>query len=178
MTVPTGADMGMSMAPAKPPLYARVGWWLWALLPILSFGLLAWVPALHGWVRLRQRWLMYWLAALAASAVLACVLMTLDPAYDNPAADSNVAGDIAAVLFVALMIAGSIHSFRLRPRMLGRSARGFHSQGSDWLSVTAVAQVERARARRVEARRVAETDPAMARELNIGRPEIPGRDLR
>jgi hypothetical protein len=168
MTVPTTPGPHHTFVSGRPPLYRTVGGWLWALLPLATFGTLAWVPALHGWARVRQRSNMYWTLALAVSAVLFFTLTSTDTSDGRPAIG------IAALLMIGSMIAGSIHSFQLRPHIFGRRATDAPA-ASAWPSMSAIAQIEHARARRAEARALAERDPAMARELRIGRPDIPGR---
>lgn len=58
---------------------------------------------------------------------------------------------LACTLLVAVMVAGSIQSFRLRREVFGDTAGVGQLGASDWQSVAAVAQVEYARARRAEA---------------------------
>nr|WP_238342363.1 helix-hairpin-helix domain-containing protein [Actinopolymorpha rutila] len=149
---------------------------LWALLPIYLVGFLSWVPVLHAWTRLRRRALLNWTLAIGGTTALAFVLLMLDPSSsDSDSSDSALVG-LATTLLVAAMIAGSIQSFRLRREVFGDTGRGAQVVGaSDWHSMAAVAQVEHARARRAEARALVEKDPGMARELRIGRPDLPNR---
>ncbi|MFD2082829.1 hypothetical protein SAMN05421678_11879 [Actinopolymorpha cephalotaxi] len=161
--------------PARTAWYVVVGSWLWALLPIYLFGLLSWVPVLHAWTNLRRKALLYWTLATGAATTLAFLLIMLAPAGpDSDSTDSYFYGP-AFTLLLAAMIAGSIQSFRLRREVFGDTGRRGQVGASDWHSMAAVAQVEHARARRAEARTLVEKDPGMARELRIGRPDLPNR---
>jgi len=90
-------------AAARPSEGTEIGSILWALLPLLSVGLLAWVPAVHAAIRLKNRAL--WLAA--AGYVLGLVLSV------RLAAES---GSASAVFFL-IVIGATIHAFVLRPRV-------------------------------------------------------------
>lgn len=149
--------------------------WLWAFIPLLSVGILGWVPAVHAWVRLRERAQLFWMLLLCTITVMEFVLISLDPTVDNPAAEATMATVASTALIPTTIVLGSIHSFRMRRRVFDRSARGTRPPEFDPRSAAAVAEVERARARRAEARALVERDPAMARELAIGRPDLPGR---
>lgn len=160
--------------PSRPAWYVILGSVLWALLPIYLFGLLSWVPILHAWMRLRRRALLNWTLAIGGVTALAFLLLVLDPSDSD--ADTSFMTGLACTLLFAAMIAGSIQSFRLRREVFGDTVgRGGQVGPSDWHSAAAVAQVEHARARRAEARALVEKDPGMARELRIGRPDLPNR---
>lgn len=161
MTYPAGMAVPRPVSPEKPPAHRVLGGWLWVLIPIATFGLLAWVPPLHGWLRLRQRSLLGWIVGLAAVMILSLAL----------------AGGTALSGFgiFATMGAGTVIALILRPKIFGIKRGDAPVPQTTFTSMSAVAQVEHARARRAEARQIIERDPAMARELRIGRPDFPGR---
>ncbi|REF36301.1 hypothetical protein DFJ64_1707 [Thermasporomyces composti] len=144
---------------------------LWALVPLVSAGLFAWVPALYAWVKLRERELLRSTVGLAVLSGLAFVLVSLDPSMDDPSAEPGLAGSIGVVLALVAMGAGTVQAFRLRSRVFGVGGEAIDHTPSR----AAIAQVQYARARRAEARAIVERDPAMARELRIGRPDVSGR---
>ncbi|QUQ66310.1 BTAD domain-containing putative transcriptional regulator [Kutzneria sp. CA-103260] len=71
-------------------------------------------------------------------------------------------GALVCAAFVVPWIGGTTHALLLRPRLNRRRD-------------PAVAEAMAARSRRAEARRLLATDPALARELCIGRPDLPRR---
>jgi hypothetical protein len=74
-------------------------------------------------------------------------------------------------LLFGLLIVGGVHSVLIRPYVWPSLRRDAVAEHAD----PAVAAVLAARNRRAEARTLAARDPQMARELGIGRPDLPGR---
>jgi len=145
---------------------------LWALVPLLTLGM--GTMFVLGWAayRLRSRWLT--LSALAALIVTVFVF-TL-------AAGSSAAGGL---IVVGLMGGGLTATFAVRSQLVGPSRyRAGAPAGVGWgagssraprpggMDPVIGAALER-RQRRLEARRVLDNDPALARELRIGRPDLP-----
>lgn len=157
--------MSSPASPQRPPAHRVLGGLLWSLIPIASLGLLAWIPPLHGWLRLRQRSLLAWTVGLAALMV-AWVVMISGP---------GLAEDLGSIGMFATMGLGTVVALILRPKLFGIERSDAPLPQTTFTSLSAVAQVEHARARRAEARQIVERDPAMARELRIGRPDLPGR---
>jgi len=128
-----------------------VGTILWALIPALSLGFLAPVPFAHAAVRLRQRRL--W-AVTAAYAIGVVVLFTFSASREGSWGDA-----VFGTALFALMIVGTIHAFVLRGRVFA--------------PLPPAQPALAASKRREEARAIATRDVALARELRIGRPELP-----
>jgi len=143
---------GSVVPPGPTRRRLRVGTILWALIPALSFGLLAPVPFAHAAVRLQQRRLWAVTAAYAIGSVGWLV------------GAATPVGGWGDVLFgtaaFALMVVGTTHAFVLRGRVFSPPS-------------PAVAAALAARKRREEARAIATGDVALAGELRIGRPELP-----
>ncbi|MFB6723861.1 caspase domain-containing protein [Kribbella sp. NPDC056345] len=102
-TAPTTAKPASPPAPTEPvaaqPSVGRgIGSILWALIPLLSLGLLAFVPFIHAAVRLRNNAL--WLAAAGYVALLVAFLSL------------NI-----SVILILLIGAATIHAFVLRERV-------------------------------------------------------------
>lgn len=74
---------------------------------------------------------------------------------------------LGVALLLIIWLVGSVHAFALRPRLFpGRSPR-------DELNRHAIAVARYRRELRAQARRLASTDPELARDLRIGRPDLP-----
>jgi hypothetical protein len=146
---------------AAPGKRWRFGPIVWALLPLLSWGLLAPVPFVHAAVRLRTVGL--WLVAGFYVIVWVVVVGPAGVLAQNPEVNDAVAGFSQ----LGLVVATTTHAFFLRERVFPPPAP--LAIASD----PAVAAALAARQRREQARAVAKGDPALARELSIGRPELP-----
>jgi hypothetical protein len=146
-------DRAPGASPRRRPRFGPV---LWALLPLLSWGLLAPVPFIHAAVRLRTvgMWLVAACYVLAWAVVGPAGVLAQDP-------DPNDA--VAAFSQLGLVVAATAHAFVLRPRVFPAPGAGD----------PAVAAAIEARERRQRARAMLASDPALARELRIGRPDLP-----
>jgi hypothetical protein len=137
---------------------------VWAFLPVLSFGYFAPVPIIHAAVKLRT-WTL-WAAAAVYSAAEILVwsgTITVTSGPVEPAEVSDPPG-WAAALLMGLIVVPTIHALTLRGRV-------FEVKPQD----PAVVAVLQARQRREEARAIAARDVHLARELRIGRPDLPGQ---
>jgi hypothetical protein len=135
---------------------------VWAFLPVLSFGYLAPIPIIHAAVKLRT-WTV-WAAAIlytAAEIVVWSGTMTITSGSVEPAEVSDPPG-WAAALLMGLIVVPTIHALILRGRV-------FEVRPQD----PAIVAVLQARQRREEARAIAARDVDLARELRIGRPDLP-----
>jgi hypothetical protein len=135
----------------------------WTSVPIWSFGLLSCVPFLaFGVIQRRQRDWVVFAAYLAATVALivAGALVNADSGWD----------EARAGLVVALGTCAAIHACILfRP---GR-AQPLRVSAGRQRNEEAV-QIARSRIeRRNSARRMVQTNPVLARELRIGRPDLP-----
>lgn len=136
--------------PPRPAALLGRGRW-YPIVVVLSLGILSFVPFVHAAVRTRRP-LMLLTAVLYTAAVIALFML--------PTRDGGV--------LVGLTIVAAVHSVLIRPHVWP-SLRG--GAAAD----PAVAAVLAARDRRAEARTLAADDPQLARELLIGRPDLPGR---
>ncbi|MFC7310611.1 hypothetical protein ACFQVC_41165 [Streptomyces monticola] len=129
---------------------------LWGLVPLLSVGLLAWLP--FCWLAARtRRWTYGLTAALYAVAALAgLVFMPEDENVDSP----------WDWLLVAVWFCGLVHT--VIAFLLLRD--GESVQDTNRAAVSAA--LARA-ARRSEARELFDKNPGAARDLRIGRPDLP-----
>lgn len=79
----------------------------------------------------------------------------------------GVASGLAAVLMMFLWIAGTVHAFAVRPSAFPRTSP------RDRANQHAIHVAQYRRQLRQEARELAISDPALAHELCIGRPDLP-----
>lgn len=140
----------------------RLGQLAWASVPIWSLSLLAFVPFLRlALVRQRIRDWAVFAGYLAASVTV--VLLLSVPVTDSTVSDT--AGALAITLAIALMAVGAVHSFvAFRPAIADSGALA-----SEQALATARTQMHR----RQQARELANHNPVLARDLKIGRPDMP-----
>ncbi|MFE0106648.1 hypothetical protein [Streptomyces sp. NPDC059009] len=128
---------------------------LWGLVPLLSVGLLSWLPL--GWLAVRtRRWTHGLSAAAYAIGALASLILIPEDESDNA----------WVWLLVAVWFCGLVHTvvafLMLRDGTTVKDTNRQALQG-------AVAR----EARRREARAMLAGNPAVARDLRIGRPDLP-----
>ncbi|GAA2497294.1 ComEA family DNA-binding protein [Streptomyces longisporus] len=159
------ARPGNAALPFKPRM-SRAGSVLWALVPLLTVGLGTMV--ILGWAawRLRSR-------ALALASAVALIVTVVALALTSAPADSGRSSAGGGLIVVVLIGGGLVVTFGVRSRLVDPDRTMVRTtSGSDRAAVEAA--MER-RARRAEARCILERDPALARELGIGRPDLPRR---
>jgi len=131
--------------------------WLLLCLPV---GLTTWAAFLYIGIRARRsRWLA-WAAVYLAGVVVWLVL-------DAPANPGSTAQGIAAAVALATWIGGGVHALVISNDAV-RRIRG----GQDPAVEAAETRIER----RAAGRRLLASKPALAREVGVGRPDIPGAD--
>jgi DNA uptake protein ComE-like DNA-binding protein len=135
---------------------------LWALVPALSLGLLAAVPFVHAAVKLRDRRM--WVVTAAYAIVELALFVSLGGSGGPEATEGS---PLYGGLLVALIITATVHAFLLRGRVFAVSPT------QELAAQPAMAAALAARQRREQARAVAARDPALARDLRIGRPDLP-----
>ncbi|MDN3294986.1 hypothetical protein QWM81_13170 [Streptomyces ficellus] len=155
---------------------------LWALLPLLTLGIGA--TFVLGWAayRLRSRWL-----ALGAAAALVVTIVAFSLLGSPPDSGRETT---AGFLIIALIGGGLAITFTIRGRLVDPRRIPLGAPAADpaagrpiggWAAARqgggdrAVEEALERRRRRLEARRLLEQDPALARELRIGRPDLPRR---
>lgn len=140
----------------------RVLSFVWAFLPVLSFGFLAPIPIIHAAVKLRT-WTLWAASAVYTAAELlawsATMTVTSGPVET---ADVSDPPGWAGALLMGLVVVPTIHALTLRGRV-------FESKPQHPAIVAAL----QARQRREEAKAIAARDVTLARELRIGRPDLP-----
>lgn len=156
-----GPAAGSATRASTGPLrwFARGGWYV--VVVVLSLGMLSFVPFVHAAIRTRKPLMWLW-AMLYTAAVITLFALT---------GTVNIGG-----FAIGLMIVASIHAIVLRTQVWPATDTRASSDGHAIAAGStdpAVAAVFAARARRAEARRLAAADPQMARELGIGRPDLP-----
>ena len=143
------------MVPPRPTRTRRsFGTILWALIPLLSLGLLTPVPFAHAAVRLGERRLWVVTAVYAIGSLLLIVGAFLP--------EGGWGDALFGTLVLVLMTAGTTHALLLRGRVFAPPP-----------IQPAMAAALTAKQRRKDARAIAARDVALARELCIGRPDLP-----
>jgi DNA uptake protein ComE-like DNA-binding protein len=138
---------------------------LWAAIPVVSIGFLSFVPFL-GYAIMSRRprdWAVF-AAYLAATVALMVAAGT-----------GGHGGGATAVGWFVIALAGcaAVHSAVLfRPGSAPSVGRPAVSLGPRERNRDAVASAKSRIERRKDARHLAETDPALARDLGIGRPDL------
>jgi len=117
-------------------------------------GFLAAVPFAHAAIRLKQPRMWAVTAAYGAGTLVALVFST------GP--EGGQGDEVLGYLVIALMIVATVHAFALRRRVFAPSQQQ-----------EVIAAALAARRRRERARAITVRDPALARELRIGRPDLP-----
>ncbi|NUS50364.1 MAG: hypothetical protein HOQ22_04900, partial [Nocardioidaceae bacterium] len=139
----------------------------WALAPAYPLGMVSFIPVLHAAIRLRRTRLWWAAGVLAVGSAVAAVLVNTTP-------DDSVASNVGVVLAICLAVAGTVLALQLREEMFAQSdalASAHRAARFD----PAVAQVLAARQRRREATALVAREPGLARDLRIGRPDLPRR---
>ena len=156
----------MAIQPARaamPPAQRRHGTaasYLWAAAPLVTLGLATWAVFLFAAVRQRSWWLGG--ASAGYAALLAVWLVASAPEHPGPLADG-----LMAFAFIACMAGGFAHALAVRARVFPVAAAPPGSRLHE-----AEHEALRRRRLREEARDIATRDPALARQLGIGRPDL------
>lgn len=136
----------------------------WAVVPVVTLGILSFVPFLR--IAIAQKSQKDW--AVFGAYLAVCIGLTV-AVGSVPA--KGPGGAALGGLIVLLIVAATVHA-SIELRSLPQYPRLTRPVGV----YPAVDPVTQARARiqqRVDARKLAETDPVLARELRIGRPDLP-----
>ena len=136
---------------------------VWTLVPLFTCGVVTPFMMAYAAARLRSRALAVAAAAYGAGVVTWVTVSGYDPAQVPVWADT-----LAITGLLATWFGGTVHAFALRRRLFGP-----RPQGGDQANERAVAKAMLRRELRRKARELAERDPSLARELRIGRPDLP-----
>jgi hypothetical protein len=167
MTYPSrdiGQRSGLDKTGDRPTPHGGI-WYF--VLTVVSVGFLAAVPFWHAASRLgrpgvRKLALVYTAIDVALAVLLA---LTPDPSPDGSSGNS-VISTIGGLSVCAVVVVACIQLRALRQEVYATPRR--LPVGADPLGAQALA----ARQRREEARRMWSSDPALARELGVGRPDL------
>jgi type II secretory pathway pseudopilin PulG len=140
----------------------RVLSFVWALVPALSFGQLAPIPIIHAAIKLRT-WTLWSASALYSAATVllwsATTTVTSGPVEPAEVSDPPL---WTFPLLLGLMVVPTAQALVVRRRV-------FETKSQQ----PALAAALQARQRREEAKAIAARDVDLARELRIGRPDLP-----
>jgi hypothetical protein len=187
-TVPLeGIPIMMTTSNLTPPAVPQPGaddrkapWWAgrwYFVVAVVSVGLFAWVPFVHAATRLHRRSVSLRAALFGAGALAYSVLLAFTPTTDQGRITGS-AGQafsvIGTLLLLAMVAVACIQLAPLRREVYRRRPVVYADPpvalpGTD----PAVAAVMASRARREEARQFVTRDPLIARDLRIGRPDLP-----
>lgn len=159
---PMAAQAMAVAAPAPPAPPSGLSWtnrllslWL-PLVPFLSVGLLAWIPAAYGAARLRSR-------VHGAIAAVYMLLTGVVLVFSTQGA-SGLSDFVFSMLFLIGWMGGTAHAVYLRAKLL-RLRKS--------LADPLVAMARQRRHRREGALELLRREPSLARDLRIGRPDLP-----
>lgn len=146
-----------------PPSVATGKWYF--VITIATAGLLAAVPFFHAASRLDRPQLRKVGAGMAAGGLLGYALMGVAPT-DSTGEPTGWLSSVAVLILLAVVVVSTLLLIGLRREVYNPSVVAAPPNENHG----AMARVEAARRKREEARKLAATDPMMARELGIGRP--------
>lgn len=153
---------------AKPPIWA--GLWYFPVV-VLSAGILAPIPFIHAAVRLRRTSVRILAGMYTLASVAMVYVMSAAPSSDSPAPPDETLATILGFLAMTTVIAGCVQLGWLRGEVYGFRSRALPARVPP-PAEPAIAAALSARARRRQARELAERDPLLARELRVGRPDL------
>jgi hypothetical protein len=157
----------------KPPFWA--GSWYF-LITVASFGLLAWVPFVHAANRLRRRSIVVLAVIYGTASAIQTALLSLSSGETPEQASSGARPTIGLIMFVfmlSVVAGGCVQQALLRREVYGTTPRTVGGPAIPTGTDPALAAALAARARRGTARQLAAGDPLIARDLRIGRPDLP-----
>ena len=139
---------------------------LWALVPLITFGWGAGFSFTYAAIRLRSRALG---AFAGAYFVLGITSLTLVGSNSSESGWST----FGAAMAITLMALGTAHTFGIRRRLTGQRDRTLVATSDEQEQAIVEARTELQRRR--DARDLLRTDPELAHQLCIGRPDLPHR---
>jgi DNA uptake protein ComE-like DNA-binding protein len=151
------------MSPGRAALSAT-----WAALPMLTLGVAT--PFCFAVATIWRRRAHLLLATIAYTAVLALQLAVRHDASDPAAPGHDSAETLLGIGFFIQAVGGCFHAFLVRRRVFDP-----HAVDGTAGNAAAIESVRRSRVLRHRARELAHADVALARELRIGRPDLPRR---
>jgi DNA uptake protein ComE-like DNA-binding protein len=140
---------------------------LWALVPLVTLGWGTGFSFACAAVRLRDAALGWWAAGYFVAGAASLALLG---ASNSQGGDWR--GTLGALLAFALIGLGSAHAFGVRKHLVDPSTP-WRRRRVVSLQDQALAEARTEMQRRSEARRIADVEPELARQLCIGRPDLP-----
>lgn len=137
---------------------------LWALVPLLTVGWATGFSFTYAAIRLRN-----WALGVVAGVYFALGMVSFI-LVGSSTSTSDWRLNVGTALAVFLMVLGTAHAFGIRRRLTGQpelNPSGFGGQQAQ-----AIAEAKAELRRRSEARHLVRTDPPLARQLGIGRPDL------
>ena len=145
----------------RPPSSAPS--FLWALAPLYTCGFAAPFTMLYAAIRRRSAW---YGAAAAGYAAATGSWIYLSEMYAGVQAPA-LASLLMVICMVTPVLLGTVHSLAVRKQVFGITPQ------PSTANEQALAVAQYRRGLRQQARELAQRDPAMARELRVGRPDLP-----
>ena len=144
---------------------------LWASVPVWSLGVLSFVPFFRRAIGTRRA--RDWGVVLVYFAVTIVEMVLVAVAGDpsKPGGSNHALGDISGGLVLLLMGVGGVHAWVAYRGPAEFAAVEYASPRDANRSIVAAAT--EAAKRRVEGRRIVQENPVLARDLRIGRPDLP-----
>ncbi|WP_432929106.1 ComEA family DNA-binding protein [Microbispora sp. CA-135349] len=158
--VPPPAPPPMPSPPHRP---SSAPSFLWALSPLYTCGFGTPFTMLYAAIRKRSVW---YGAAAAGYATATGAWIYLSEIYDDMDAPA-LASFLMVICMLTPWLFGTVHSLAVRKQVFEDAAP--YSPANE----QALAMAQYRRGLREQARELAQHDPAMARELRIGRPDLP-----
>lgn len=155
--------------PVGPYAVSRPPKWLWAL-PVFSCGLLSVVPLFVIAAKAKTPQVWRWAGGLAATWFFGFALVGTQPEGSD-----NLWSDLGGMIYIASWIGTIVFALVMGPKVDWAPKAMYVPVGPPPYdpNSTAVAGVRARRVRQEEARAMVRQDPQMARDLRIGRPDLP-----
>ncbi len=139
---------------------------LWALVPLLTFGWGTGFSFTYAAIRLRS-----WAFGAFAGVYFALGIVSFTLVGSNPS--ESAWSNFGAAMVISLMALGTAHAFGIRRRLTGQPEPVMVEMSGE--QEQAIAEAKTELQRRHEAREILRTDPELAHQLCIGRPDLPHR---
>jgi hypothetical protein len=137
---------------------------------VLCCGLVPFIPALHAAIKLRTRTLWWWAIGLVLGSIVAWLMVASGPTRtEDPTWNATPVQTAGTVLVLVLGTLGTIHAFRVRAAVFSPASPAVPEAPTP--VHPAIRDSLAARKLRAESTALSNRDPALARDLHIGRPD-------
>lgn len=142
------------------------------LVTILTCGLFAWVPLLHAGSHLKDSGLKRLAAIHGAAAAVSMALISIAPENSEGESTGPMA-TVGAIIALGIMISACVKLSTVRRQVYPFApVHGQYFQPQTPAVDPSVQNALAAREHRDKARKIVQSDPALARDLRIGRPDL------